>query len=116
MSPETRCRQVADARFVRRADAPIADFAVAVADDWQGVGLGSTLIDRMLAAARRRGIVRLDGEVLAVNRPMLGLLRGRGFALRTDPQDARLVRASISTGAAPPDAIGTPADVAFAGG
>lgn len=109
-------RQVADARFVRRADAPIADFAVAVADDWQGVGLGSTLIDRMLAAARRRGIVRLDGEVLAVNRPMLGLLRGRGFALRTDPQDARLVRASISTGAAPPDAIGTPEDVAFAGG
>lgn len=108
-------RQVADARFVRRDSAPVADFAVAVADDWQGVGLGSTLIERMLAAARRRGIVRLDGEVLAVNRPMLELLRGRGFALRTDPQDARLVHASLATGAAPQGVVGGPVEIAADG-
>ena len=41
-------------RFVRLAEAPdTAEFAIVVADDWQGRGLGRALAERLAAAARR---------------------------------------------------------------
>src|SRR5690606_16382144 len=94
--------QVADARYVVDADAAPrpggdgdADFALVVADGWQGVGLGSELMRRMARAARSRGLARLHGEVLSTNTPMLDLLRRFGARLRTRPGEARLVDAWI---------------------
>jgi acetyltransferase len=72
-----------------------ADFALVVADGWQGVGLGSELMRRMARAARSRGLARLHGEVLSTNTPMLDLLRRFGARLRTRPGEARLVDAWI---------------------
>ncbi|MBX3613253.1 MAG: GNAT family N-acetyltransferase [Burkholderiaceae bacterium] len=94
--------QVADARYVVDADAVPwpdgegdADFALVVADGWQGVGLGSELMRRMARAARSRGLARLHGEVLSTNMPMLDLLRRFGARLRTRAGDARIVDAWI---------------------
>lgn len=94
--------QVADARYVVDADAAAwpggegdADFALVVADGWQGVGLGSELMRRMARAARSRGLARLHGEVLSTNTPMLDLLRRFGARLRTRPGEARIVDAWI---------------------
>lgn len=92
--------QVADARYVLDAEPAAdggqdADFALVVADDWQGAGLGSDLVRRMVRAARARGLARLHGEVLAGNEPMLRLLRGLGARLRGRIGDARLVDAWI---------------------
>lgn len=95
--------QVADARYV--IDAPAqdgdglqAEFAVVVADGWQGAGLGSELIRRIARAARARGLARLHGEVLAGNTPMLALLRRFGARLRTRAGEATLVDAWIDLG------------------
>jgi GNAT superfamily N-acetyltransferase len=45
------------ARFVRDRDAPeVAEPAVAVIDAWQGRGIGRLLLERLVAAARERGI------------------------------------------------------------
>ena len=64
------------ARLVRVDDAPdCAEFAITVLDDYQGLGLGRLLLERLLAAAAERGYRCLRGEVLAENRAMLGLLR-----------------------------------------
>lgn len=94
--------QVADARYVVDADAAPwpdgegdADFALVVADGWQGVGLGSELMRRMARAARSRGLARLHGEVLSTNTPMLDLLRRFGARLRTRPGEATIVDAWI---------------------
>ncbi len=97
--------QVAEARYVRRdayggasAQAPgggIADFAIAVADTWQGAGLGSRLLAVLVAAARAGGVRRLEGSVLADNEPMRGFVRALGWRLRRDPSDARLVVAAL---------------------
>jgi acetyltransferase len=89
---------VAEARFVRQDDAPLADFAVAVADDWQGRGLGRRLIAKLARSAQRRGIRRLQGEVLADNARMLALLRDMRFELAAAPGDARLVIARLALG------------------
>ena len=63
------------ARFIRRPDDPdSAELAVVVVDEWQGRGLGRILLDRLVAAARERGIERLIGTVVATNRPMIHLL------------------------------------------
>jgi RimJ/RimL family protein N-acetyltransferase len=52
-----------------------AEFALVVADRYQGCGLGGILLGRLVAAARRMGIGWLTAEVLAENHRMLNLLR-----------------------------------------
>ena len=55
-------------RFIRSATEPtVAEAAVAVVDDWQGKGLGTLLLLRLVSAARERGIERFAGQVLASN-------------------------------------------------
>lgn len=94
-------RQVAEARYVRReaSDAQredgVADFAIAVADDWQGHGLGSQLLNTLVRRARTSGIRRLVGSVLADNDPMRALVHSRGWRIRPDPEDERLLIASL---------------------
>ncbi len=89
--------QVAEVRYVRREgdddadDADTADFAIAVADGWQGCGLGSRMLDALLASARAAGVRRLEGSVLADNEPMRHLMLARGWRIRRDPDDSHLV-------------------------
>ncbi|HEY4067245.1 MAG TPA: GNAT family N-acetyltransferase [Burkholderiaceae bacterium] len=86
---------VADARYVRHADSADAEFAIAVADEWQGAGLGRELLARLAAHARRDGVQRLFGDVLWGNPAMLALVRGIGASLRRVPGDATVVRAEF---------------------
>lgn len=88
---------IADARYVLDAERPgSAEFAVAVADDWQGRGLGRRLIAHLMAEARRQGLQRLFGDVLAENRRMLALMRELGAQLRSHPDGAQLVRVDLA--------------------
>lgn len=86
---------VADARYVVGDDPQAAEFAIAVADDWQGLGLGRTLMRRLAAHARARGLRRLHGEVLDHNHRMLGLMERLGASLRPQHGGFGLVRAEI---------------------
>jgi GNAT superfamily N-acetyltransferase len=61
------------ARLVR--DGREAEVAFAVADDWQGEGVGTLLADRLAADARAAGIVRVRCDVRADNTPSLALCR-----------------------------------------
>ena len=87
---------VGEARFVvdaRSGAAPhSADFAIAVADDWQATGIGSRLLRNLESAARAAGIVRLTGDVLGSNHKALDFMRQRGFSAHTDRDEARLMR------------------------
>jgi len=88
---------IADARFVCDPDRPaIAEFALAVADDWQGLGLGRRLLAHLMADAGRHGVQRLFGDVLAGNRRMLALLREFGARLEAHPDGAQLVRGVLT--------------------
>jgi acetyltransferase len=99
---------VAEARFVRRPDAPVADFAVAVADDWQGLGLGRRLVAKLVRSASRRGVLVLEGEVLADNARMLGLLRSMGATFGPAPGEARVLVARLDAALAGPPAPAKP--------
>jgi acetyltransferase len=71
-------------RLVMTADRATAEFAVIVADLWQGKGLGPKLVEGVIAIAREQGVRLLWGEVLAQNQPMLEVVKRLGFKLKKD--------------------------------
>jgi RimJ/RimL family protein N-acetyltransferase len=66
-------------RDSRRPDR--AEFALVVADPYQGRGLGRILLGRLVAAAQHVGIGWLTAEVLAENHRMLNLLRSAEYPI-----------------------------------
>ena len=74
-----QAREVGVARYIVQPDGISAEFALVVADDWQGQGLGGELLETLIASARSRGIRELEGEVLTENRSMLALAERSGF-------------------------------------
>ncbi|TMH54249.1 MAG: GNAT family N-acetyltransferase, partial [Betaproteobacteria bacterium] len=78
---------VAVARYVANPDGEGAEFAVVVADAWQGRGLAQSLMRMLIDCARRRGFRRLDGVILANNSAMLALMARLGFKTTPDPND-----------------------------
>lgn len=78
-------RIVAVGRLVSDADRETAEYAVLVADAWQGRGLGGQLTDGCLEIARRWGMRRVIAETSPNNTRMLATFRHRGFECR--PRD-----------------------------
>ncbi len=67
------------ARFVREHDDPtVAEAAVTVLDDYQGLGLGTLLLAALAASARSHGVRTLRNYVLTSNPGMLELLTTLG--------------------------------------
>jgi acetyltransferase len=90
-------RLVADARYVRLTGQPgEAEFAIAVADEWQSLGLGRALIARLARHAKAQGLRALVGDVLPENRRMLVLMRGLGAEMRPHPDGPGLVQVALS--------------------
>lgn len=61
-----------------------ADFAVIIADDWQGRGLGSILTEYMIEIAVNMKFSKIYATVFSTNTRMLEILRQKGFSMRKD--------------------------------
>jgi predicted CoA-binding protein/N-acetylglutamate synthase-like GNAT family acetyltransferase len=78
---ESGGRIVAFAGFYPRQDAPHrAEVAFAVADEVQGHGIGTRLLEQLAKIARDAGITTFDAYVLTANRQMLEVFRRSGFS------------------------------------
>jgi len=83
---------IGEARYVvDEGDAIACEFAVAVADGWQGMGLGCTLLQRLTNQAATSGIRRMVGDTVSSNRAMIALAKDAGFAVASKREDGRLV-------------------------
>jgi acetyltransferase len=78
---------IGTASFVIGPEPGQCEFAVAVVNAWAGVGMGGTLLEALVAAARRRGLSSMQGFVLAENRAMLRLAQRLGFTVERQPGD-----------------------------
>jgi acetate---CoA ligase (ADP-forming) len=72
-------RIVAVANYVRLRDVRTAEVAFAVADDFQGRGVGMRLLEQLAAAASGVGIERFVAEVMPDNTAMLRVFTDAGF-------------------------------------
>lgn len=87
---------VGEARYAPAVDTPGAiEFAIAVADEWHGAGLGSALMGRLLQEARSAGLARMQGDVLRDNAAMLRLAERFGFRIGGHPDGAWLARVTL---------------------
>ena len=75
-------RVVAVAGFEGLREPRAAGVAFAVADDFQGRGAGTRMLEQLAAIAADRGINRFDAEVMFGNQAMLGVFEGAGFVVR----------------------------------
>jgi acetyltransferase len=74
-----------------------AEFALLVGDPFQGQGLGTELLKRVLQVARDEKIERVFGDILAENLDMRRVVEKVGFSVEpTD--DPNMVRAKIALG------------------
>lgn len=78
-------------------DGSTCEFALVVADAWQGKGLGTRLMNELMHAARLRGFRELNAEVLADNANMLELMDNLGFSTEVHAEDVslRVVRKAL---------------------
>jgi RimJ/RimL family protein N-acetyltransferase len=71
------------ARYVRQSAAPErAEVAVTVTDEWQGRGVGTTLLHLLARRATENGVQQFTGVCLAENREMLQLFDELGPTTR----------------------------------
>lgn len=81
------------ARYARGASDSDSEFAVVVADQWQGRGVGAMLTRLLFKYAREQGIHKLHGDILASNKQMIDLVHWLGMDTRICPDDAGLIEA-----------------------
>jgi acyl-CoA synthetase (NDP forming)/GNAT superfamily N-acetyltransferase len=70
---------IAVGRYERAPGTDEAEVAFVVADEHQGRGIGSVLLEHLAAAARERGIKQFTAVVLAENQAMLNVFREAGY-------------------------------------
>lgn len=72
------------------------EFAIVIADAWQGRGIGRRLMEKLAVVARDRGLKTIYGDVLSINRPMLEFCRRLGYRLGHGPDDPTLTRVTLA--------------------
>jgi len=72
-------------RCVRAQPGDAAELAIVIGDPWQNLGLGHQLVVELARIARRAGIHRFTGTMLAHNRPAFRLMRGFGAGFEAGP-------------------------------
>jgi acetyltransferase len=69
-------------RLIKADQTNEAEFALLTADKFQGHGLGTELVTRLIEIARAEGLDRVIADMLGENRQMMEICRHLGFRLR----------------------------------
>ncbi|MGR8933807.1 MAG: bifunctional acetate--CoA ligase family protein/GNAT family N-acetyltransferase [Gammaproteobacteria bacterium] len=79
-------------RYMMNPDGHSVEFALVVSDQYQGLGIGTRIMKALMQAAKHKGVIIFEGEVLTINKPMLSLVKKLGFSFETIPGDGEVVR------------------------
>jgi acetyltransferase len=81
-------------RLIKAHGTNEAEFAVLVSDPWQGQGLGTELLKRLVQIGRREKLCRITGDILPDNRGMQKVCEKLGFR-RSYVAEEGVVKAEI---------------------
>ncbi|HAS51451.1 MAG TPA: hypothetical protein DCS21_06810 [Gammaproteobacteria bacterium] len=84
------------ARIISDLDGERTEFAIILLEEAMGMGLSSLLLRRLIDYARNQGRRELYGTMSQDNQPMMALCRAMGFTVRTCPEDAELMMATLA--------------------
>jgi len=84
-------RIIAVGRYARQPGANLAQIAFEVEDKYQGLGIGTHLLDQLAYIARDRDISQFEAEVLAENKDMMNVLINSGFKMNRQIQGSTYV-------------------------
>jgi acetyltransferase len=76
--------EIGVSRLILEANKKRGEFAVVIADDYQGKGLGIKLIDMLIEVAREKGVETIYGIVMSENTKMISLCEKLGFTTRRE--------------------------------
>lgn len=89
--------EVGVARYAINPDGESCEFAIVVADKWQGKGLARRLMSVLIETAKNhRGLKFMNGDFLADNQRMIKFVTNLGFVLSPHPEDAGLKRGMLA--------------------
>lgn len=88
-------KEIGVSRYSVGADGKSCECAVAVADDWQGRGLGALLMRHLIDVAREQGIKQMMSIDASENTQMRDLASYLGFQRKPDPGDPHQVIYSL---------------------
>ena len=88
--------QLGVARYAINPDGKTCEFALVVADNITGKGLGQKLMVSLMEAARSKGLEVIEGEVLSHNHNMLKLMSRLGFTARHSADDVGIMKVNKS--------------------
>lgn len=87
---------IGSARYVIQTDRTSCEFVIVVADKWSHNGIGRELMVALIDSAKRQGLRKMWGRILASNLDMLAFVRGQGFEISDSPDGAWQKIASIT--------------------
>jgi acetyltransferase len=83
-------------RLIVEPDGKSGEFAVLVGDQWQGLGLGSKLMDSLIEVAKDMRMEKIYGFVIADNYKMLDMCKKKGFTIETLDEETALASITLS--------------------
>jgi acetyltransferase len=84
--PQSGARQILGVgRLVKLRGANEAEYAILVNDQWQGQGIGSELLRRLIQVGRDERVGRIVADILPDNQAMQRISTQLGFRLRRSP-------------------------------
>ncbi|PXX95343.1 bifunctional acetate--CoA ligase family protein/GNAT family N-acetyltransferase [Halomonas sp. LBP4] len=63
------------------------EFSIIIRDDLQGLGIGSLLMNKMIAYCRSVGTLEMTGKIMVDNHPMRALMKHLGFRCRYNMEE-----------------------------
>lgn len=78
---------IAVGRYAYDSDEDITDLAVAVRDDWQHIGLGKTLLNKVVDIAKEHGISRFTCMMDSRNHTIKSILSALGYNVKYFPEN-----------------------------
>ncbi len=83
-------------RLILEPDGKSGEFAILVGDEWQGLGLGSRLMDSIIDVGRDMRIEKIFGYVIANNYKMLQLCNKKGFKVESWDEETAKTSLTLS--------------------
>ncbi len=80
---EGKKKMIGVVRIVNDRSDESAEFAIVVADPWQGLGLGTKLMDLIMDITKKKGMKSIHAVVLKDNETMIQMFKKRGFELKS---------------------------------